>query len=247
MASTAKERLAQISHHFLTKEEAGTQHSFKAYVVAVMNDLQHCMGLAPLALAQALQSRDRVTAILHTEGQPYISYGLASKDDGLSWQLKPSELIDTDAWLKAIGMSVSPELILMPISSSKSPVIDYCDVVVLSVHASKVGVCDAYQHIKRLAIRNKSQRIGVTIINAQDLESAQYFYSSLAEVALRFLDISLVSYSYLSAIAYRPCGNSSVCDMQSQEDKDNLGNIAYLIEEDYQTYCSQPDKVAKKR
>ncbi|KAF0191736.1 MAG: hypothetical protein FD165_1459 [Gammaproteobacteria bacterium] len=200
----SKERLAEISHHFLSEPAVvvDTRHR-PSFMPVLLDDVAdvwvaHC-------IARALTTRKRPSTVVYVERemQQAALDTLANIDRrGLVVPLtRRGDWNDHNAaqlrLLKSMGTQNSQhKFCLIPISNLQTPVLDIFDRLLMPVAPGLAALRSAYLRIKRLS-SNANPMIGVTIIACDNQEDARLYFDKLAVAALRFLRQRLIYCGYI--------------------------------------------------
>lgn len=201
----ARGRLSRISHHFLSE-----QKTTRVLLLAV--DPADRPQLPASRLARALARSGMTTAVL-------------DELDGLSfYPASPSRRFRMEPTLAGERLREyweacrHPAILLMPADNTASEQRTH---LLISVPTDDAGMRRAYLRLKTLVSESRPA-IGATIVGAIDRYQAESAFDRFAAAAKCFLDVELVSYSYLQA------GEESVASIDQQ-----MEPIAELLLEDW--------------
>jgi hypothetical protein len=200
----SKERLAQISHHFLSEPPVAVDTAHRpSFMPVLLNDVAdvwvaHC-------IARALTTRKRPSTVVYVERemqQAALDTRANIDRRGLVVPLtRRGDWHDHNAaqlrLLKAVGTQNSQhKFCLIPISNMQTTVLELFDRLLMPVAPGLDGLRSAYIRIKRLS-GNATPAIGVTIIDCDTEEDARLYFDKLAVAALRFLGQRLMYCGYI--------------------------------------------------
>lgn len=207
-----KERLQQISHHFLSSAPAPGSGGKGPLMVPVFmigeRDSFPCNDLA-----RALLARGRAVQVLDVERDvqepsppdpsqaPHHERSVPPGDDaggnGPARAMGVADLGEIVAGVRAL--KPPPELCLVPLRAVDWPLASFFGSVLLAVPTSREGVTEAYRFAKRAATAGGIASVGVTMVGASDPDSAALHFAKLAEGVVRFLGVEVASYGYVPA------------------------------------------------
>lgn len=200
----SRERLAQISHHFLSEPLAVVETNRNpSFMPVLLNDVAdvwvaHCV-------ARALTTRKRPSTVVYVERemQQAALDALANIDRrGLVVPLtRRGDWNDHNAaqlrLLKAVGAQNSQHrFCLIPISKVQTPVLDIFDRLLMPVAPRMEALRAAYIRIKQMSGK-ATPMIGVTIMDCDGPDDARLYFDKLAVAALRFLGQRLMYCGYI--------------------------------------------------
>lgn len=203
-APGSKERLAQISHHFLSEPPVIVETERRpSFMPVLLNDVAdvwvaHC-------IARALTTRKRPSTVVYVERdmQQAALDTLANIDRrGLVVPLtRRCDWNDHNAaqlrLLKAVGTQHSQHrFCLIPISNMQTPVLELFDRLLMPVTPGLDSLRNAYVRIKRLS-GAATPAIGITVFNCDTREEADRYFEKLAVAASRFLGQHLIYCGYI--------------------------------------------------
>lgn len=207
-ASTSRERLEKISHHFLTgpgsrtRPEAGHPHVMP--IVSVSGDVP----FPHHSLAQALCARGRLARILEVYWGPQESASPTSTPDTSHHTEAAPPLpeggggpaLDSAAIReRAAALDPAPALCLVPLQARHVTVAVEFGGVLMGVPASRDGLLAAYRFSKAALALREGVTLGVTILHARDRPSAALHFEKLADGVRRFLGVEVVSFGFIPA------------------------------------------------
>jgi hypothetical protein len=210
-SGASKQRLAEISHHFLSEPREGEGKPAGRKARPALLPVLPVPGAAdfPFArLTQAFLARGWPTAILdprrgvrdvHTHPIPSApSHPEPSAPpvpaDGGGGPANPAQVVDAARALKP-----APRLCLVPLSVEDWPLPADFLAPLLAVPAGADGVREAYRCLKRIAAAGPLGPVGAVMVQAPDEETAGRHFDKLADGAMRFLGVQVVSFGYLPA------------------------------------------------
>lgn len=200
----SKEKLAQISHHFLSEPLTVVETDRRpAFMPVLLNDVSevwvaHC-------IARALTTRKRPSTVVYVERemQQAALDTLANIDRrGLVVPLtRRGDWNDHNAaqlrLLKAVGVQNSQhKFCLIPVSRIETPVLGIFDRLLMPVASQLDALRNAYVRIKRISA-NANPTIGITVLDCDRREDAQLHFEKLAVAAMRFLGQRLLYCGYV--------------------------------------------------
>lgn len=217
----ARERLAQISHHFLSDTEAAGAGGTIAVRLAVLAVQDSLRALPVHGLARALALRGRAVSIVDLTDGLVSLMRPAVAPEHLSEQAQPSA--GTGASVPAIpGLDIWCDLdTLMVVAQRPEPQLSGCDSVLLPVPCDPQGMYRAYDGAKRLLSCARPSTLGVTITGATGPAQAEAAFDKFARATMRFLGVTPSSYAYLDGTA------------DADQNAIQLSNIAALLLEDW--------------
>lgn len=176
-----RERLARISHHFLTEPEPPPRPAPSLLPVVLDDDSQD---LLVYGLAQTCHARGTITRVLHTEAQLRAA---DSRSSPLYELIAPAALMDQlDEELS--GTKPPPDLCLIPLLTAESPMLANYSHTVLLVPATPAATVRAYLRIKCLRRANPDAQPGIVMLsNDADVDPAA-LYDRISAASRRFLD-----------------------------------------------------------
>jgi hypothetical protein len=207
---SARDRLALISHHYLSiaeepeAEEPVAEGPEQApnndvYTLAVLNTADDGVELPVLSLCRSLAERGHSSAIIDsTTGTKTVSF-ISRNDSQQSMTarhgLHHNALEDVPRRHDKKPHDVHFLLVDSPESSRLSSL----DRVLVTAPATAIGLRHTYISIKRLIAHHDAIQIGVIIAGAADAYLAEGSFNRLATEVHRTLDRDIVSYGYLPA------------------------------------------------
>jgi len=221
-ASTARERLSHISHHFLSddqpvaspvvthtsRETANKLHEQvkQPYVLPILMGMQE--NYFPVyALSQALLAHKKSSAVLLVEGELSASScctvykpSINNVQDQETSQ-GPSYQNPFQQLLEQTGQQHTPDICLIPVAGVTSPYVASSQRILVPVQASLVAIRNAYLHLKRLTGLKQDIAIGIIMLKTDDSAWAGRCFNKLATAAQTFLDMKITSYGYLPDMA----------------------------------------------
>ena len=207
---TARDRLALISHHYLSIAEEpvaeepvaeGPEQAPKndVYTLAVLNTAGDGVELPVLSLCRSLSERGHSSAIIDsTTGTKTVSF-IPRNDSQQSMTarhgLHHNALEDVTRRHDKKPHDVYFLLADRPESSQLSSV----DRVLVTAPATAIGLRHTYISIKQLIAHHDAVQISVIIAGAADAYLAEGSFNRLATEVYRTLDRDILSYGYLPA------------------------------------------------
>lgn len=189
----ARERLAQISHHFLSDAESRVAGAATApgMRVAVLDDPDAPGALPVEGLARILAARGRVVSMFDAAA------GLVSVIRSVETPETP-HAPDSAPSIDAAGGAGNPDTVLV-MARHPTAHLAGCATVLLALPCEPAGMCRAYARIKPLMRSPGAPALGVTVTGAADRAAAQACFDKFARAALGFLGVRALSYGYLGA------------------------------------------------
>lgn len=180
--TTARQRLAEISHHFLSNVDESAAEKVPAqgpsqYTIGLIN---HHASLPHLRLAEALAQEDLTVSI---EAHDSVTRAIFHNHNS------PPLIADNES---LPSQSITLKLYNTTLPSKQ----DLHNLLLLPAQASKEGLRQAFIHLKKLGIQHQS--IGATIIDSPDSRTAHHCFNQLARASHDFLNRSICSFSFLS-------------------------------------------------
>lgn len=176
---TARQRLAEISHHFLgDPEQADTTRSSsplsRPFSIVL---LDHQASLPYLELADALAKLDMTVSVSGNDGTTHAVFQPAADIASQSPSL--------------------PAIALHRHQDSLPGREEACDLVLLPVHASRQGLREAFIHVKKLDLHH--QPVGVTIVGNPAQRMAEQCFNHFALAMHQFLQRRVVSFGFIAS------------------------------------------------
>jgi len=241
---TARDRLAQISHHFLSDDEAtdneishveisGDEASKQAtkndvYKIALLNTAND-RELPVFLLSQQLAARGYSATILDSSAAMNKVSFIRRNDDQqtrtVHHGLHHHSLEDDNRHPGNKPHDVHFLLVDTPESSHLSLV----DRVLVTSPTTAEGQQQAYHAIKQLAEHHDTLQIGVTITGTSDATQAEECFNKLATATHRFLERDLLSYGYLPAASEI---SAETTDDQQPVNSAEIATIARIISDE---------------
>jgi hypothetical protein len=207
---TARDRLAQISHHFLSDDDvsdnagSGDEGSEQApkndvYTLAVLNTENDGNELPVSLLSQQLATRGRSAAILDSSvGMNMVSF-IRRNDNQQARTVHhgPHHHTLEDDTRRPDNKSHDVHFLL--VDTPESSCLSFADKVLVTAPATPEGLQRTYLSIKQLAAYHKAVQVGVTITGTSNATRAEDCFNRLATAVHRFLERDLLSYGYLPA------------------------------------------------
>jgi hypothetical protein len=183
---TARDRLAQISHHFLSdddgNDDAGSDYKESkqapkndVYTLAVLNMENDGEELPVSLLSQQLAARGRSATILDSSAGMNMASSIRRPDNK------------------------SHDVHFLLVDTPESSCLSFANKILLTAPATPEGIQRTYISIKQLAAHHKTVQVGVTITGTSDAIRAEDCFNRLATAVNRFLERDLLSYGYLPA------------------------------------------------
>lgn len=175
---TARDRLAQISHHFLSDDDASVEQECveeeseqfqknDVYTVALLKTATDDDELPVFLLSQQLAAHGHSAAIL-------------------------------DCATRQLGDKLYDVHFLL-VDTPESSCLSSVNKVLVTAPATPEGLKRTYISIKQLASHHNEAQVGVTITGVSDVSSAEYYFNRLATAVHQFLGRNLLNYGYLQA------------------------------------------------
>lgn len=206
---TAKDRLAQISHHFLSDDEVnddkfsgdeGSEQATKndVYALAFLNTANDDE-LPVFLLSQQLAALGRSAVILDSSAAMNKVSFIRRNDDQQSRTvhhgLHHHSLEDGS---RRLG-NKPHDVHFLQVDTPESPCLSLVNKVLVTTPATPEGLQQTYHSIKQLTAHHDAVQIGVTITGTSDVTRAEEYFNKLANATHRFLERDLLSYGYLPA------------------------------------------------
>lgn len=202
--ASSRERLASISHHFLSgSSQSAAQNGDGPLVIPILS----VAGGHPFPstrLKQALLERGRLSHVLNVtrDGQDKSHLKPSKKSHLAQTAPSPNGAGGGPARLDAVlaearALAGQPDVILLPLTSQDVSLISAFGNALLGVPCNPEGLKNAFHLIKRLLAAGVTGTLGVTMVDAANRESAEMHFEKLADGAFRFADVDLVSYGYI--------------------------------------------------
>ena len=209
---TARDRLAQISHHFLSDDEGSAEEESveqecaeeseqvqknDVYTVALLKTANDDDELPVFLLSQQLAMRGHSATILDcATGMNMVSFMNDSQQTRtVHHGLHHHTLEDVTRQLGDKPHDVHFLLVDTPESSHLS----LADKVLVTAPATPEGLQRTYISIKQLASHHNEAQVGVTITGVSDVSRAEYCFNRLETAIHQFLGRNLLNYGYLQA------------------------------------------------
>ena len=192
---SAKDRLAQISHHFLSEEEdirATLGHGMVSWGL-VSPSTMNLIGPWQ-AIGRALAAQDLPPLVIDSTAIPVTAAwildiaDLGSNHDGLAVTYR-HRLSATD---------IEPRVCLVIAALSKHMVLRTCDGILVPACADPTGLRTAYGALKELSALMPKATVGVVVTDVADEDAARQAFGVLSVACQRFLGIHIGSFGYLS-------------------------------------------------
>lgn len=219
----ARDRLARISHHFLSEaENLGIDHAADLRL-AVFDDPDARGRLSIDALARALALEGREVGVIDPPT------GLVSLVRAAA---APEPVVATAPTMDATRAPWKIDTLLIAASRAGKQ-LEGCSSVLLPLPCSRAGMRRAFARLKSLMQDARPPLLGVTVIGAADRASAEACFDRFARATVKFLGLTPQSYAYTGALAHT--------DRQVAQ----LKTIAQLLLQDWQTSAApgQPRSV----
>jgi len=179
--SDSRQRLEQISHHFLSMPQAPPDACPAPFLLPVLLDSEDSH--FPLhAFTQAFAARGRACTVLYPKWEQGQETPLTT-DQLLEEELRHSTPL--------------PEVCLVAVSHCRHPLVQQSGRALLLVHASLEGVRDAYLHLKQIAAGEGRLMVGVIMLGGRDRTAVRRYFSKLATASRRFLNWELMGFGCL--------------------------------------------------
>lgn len=168
-AITSRQRLADISHHFLSSKEDSQLAWRKTRIVPLLL-VSKADDYVAYLLKQAFEEQRRSCVVLNVETQGNL---------GL-----PQTAGDTAA-------ARMPEICLLPLTSTGTTVALQHNKLLLAVPTSLPGVRLAYHLLAQLAAQAENLTVQVIMLDARDAADAQRYFNFLSDSAASLLCVKL--------------------------------------------------------
>lgn len=214
LAHSSRERLAQISHHFLsddmppvtltaTQTNTGSHaitgndrgNPAQPYILPVLMNPLLEFHFPVYALSQALLGYKTSSAVILVEGETQSS----TSSTVFTPHEHTGQAIDQCLITELLqqGRQHGPDICLIPVAAINSPCVIASRRVLIPVQATLNGIRYAYLQLKRLASVGQNIDTGVFIVDCEDPAWARRCFDKLAAGAITFLDQTITSYGYL--------------------------------------------------
>jgi len=220
---SSRERLSQISHHFLSDDQPSAppveshtnrtmsdipgktaEQDKQPFILPILMSTQQKNYFPVYTLSEALLAHNKSSAVLLVEGElsstnsstvfkPHTDHGPTQ----YSANQNPLQHL-----LQQTGYQHKPDIYLIPVASISSPYVKLSQRLLVPVQASLEGIRSAYLHLKGLTAVNRDIAIGIILFTSDDPSWARRCYEKLATAARQFLGLAISSYGYLPDIAY---------------------------------------------
>jgi len=210
-SGASKQRLAEISHHFLSESPEGDDAPAGRKGCAALLPVLPVPGAADFPftrLTQAFLARGWPSNVLdprrgsrdaHTHPSPSAQShpepsAPPAPTGGGSGPANLTAVLDA-----ARDLTPAPRLCLVPLRVEDWPLPAPFLPPLLAVPAGHDGVREAYRCLKRIVAAGHAGPVGAVMVAAPDEASAGRHFDKLADGALRFLGVEVVSYGFLPA------------------------------------------------
>jgi len=192
---SAKDRLAQISHHFLSEEEdirTTPGHGMVSW------------GLVSPSTMNLFGPWQAIGRALATQGVPPLVIDTTAVPVTAAWIL---DIADSGTNLDGLAVTyrhrvsttdVEPPVCLVIASLSKHTVLRACDGILVPARADPSGLRAAYGTLKELSALVPKATVGVVVTDVADEDAARQAFGVLSVACQRFLGIQIGSFGYLS-------------------------------------------------
>ena len=252
LAHSSRERLSQISHHFLsddtpsvtptatqtkTRSRAVTGkdrvNTVQAYMLPVLMNPHLEYHFPVYALSQALLGHKTSSAVILVEGETKSSTSSAvftpHEHPGQAMdQCLINDLLQQDR-------QHGPDIYLVPVAAINLPCVITSRRVLIPVQASLNGIRSAYLQLKHLASVERDIDVGIIILDSQDPVWARRCFDKLASGARTFLDQPITSYGYLPDSIYPDTLHTRQLDYP-QDIPSGIMDVADMILADLEKY-----------
>ncbi|HEX9627415.1 MAG TPA: hypothetical protein VGA00_10810 [Acidiferrobacterales bacterium] len=179
-AGGARERLARISHHFLSEPERTAVPAPSLLPVLLDDAAQDAL---VYGLAQTCHARGTVTRVLHVEPR------LRAADPRSSplYELAAPAALARRVEEELSGTKLPPDLCLIPLTDDAVPALADYTHVMLYVPATPEATLQAYLRIKRLLGANPDVAPGVVMLTGDNRDDSHALFDKLAAAGRRFL------------------------------------------------------------
>jgi len=214
---TARQRLAEISHHFLDDNDKNNDH--RDEVKQKNKQLPY-----KLAIATPLYSSFPHYVLTAFLGELGIATDIIDERGSTPCHtlIRPTSLTSNTQEKK------NPDIqLILPGKVSKQSK-QYCHTLLIPVIASKAGMRHAFICIKKYLGSLSTHCIGINIVDAEDKQTAQRCYKTLAIAIQKFLGHLPASYSQL----------------ESEHPENQMINIAELIQQDLEQWQAKQTRTS---
>ena len=192
---SAKDRLAQISHHFLSEEEdvrATLGHGMVSWGL-VSPSTMNLFGPWQ-AIGRALAARGLPPLVIDTTAIPITAaWILDIADSGSNLGGLAATYRDR---ISATGGE--PHVCLVIAGQPKHTSLRACDGILVPACADPAGLRTAYGILKELSALMPEAKIGVVVTDVSDEDAARRAFGALSAASQRFLGREIGSFGYLS-------------------------------------------------
>ncbi|MFQ5471197.1 MAG: hypothetical protein ACE5EH_13015 [Gammaproteobacteria bacterium] len=200
-STTSRERLSQISHHFLSDQQHIAEKLATRFVLPVFQSDQ--ANFPCIELAKALTNHGIAVIILNLGGHDQqsaisMSHVQPVKSVTESTDHQPESLVEGLIDNIYTQQQTDKNVILLPFNLSTIRYTGECKNILMTVDASAQGIKSCYEDIRKLITLKPEIGIGVTITNAKNASDAQHRYEKLAIATHRFMNLTINSYGYIT-------------------------------------------------
>lgn len=197
----ARERLARISHHFLSDAPTPITDGSAVLRIAVSVDPDAPRDLPVDDLGRVLGLRGRAVNVIDlATGLMSLVRPVPASGHIAGPRYSTDELTDPAAAIRDLDIREDADLLVV-VAQRAEPQLPACDLVLLPVPCDPGGMYRAYCRAKTLLRCTPSRMLGVTITGAADRASAESGFDKFARATLRFLGVKPISYAYLTGAA----------------------------------------------
>jgi len=192
---SAKDRLAQISHHFLSEEEdIRTTPGHRIVSWGLVSPSTMNLFGPWQAIGRALAAQGLAPLVIDTTAIPVTA----------AWIL---DIADSGSNLDGLAVTyrhrvsatgVEPGVCLVIANLSKRTALRACDGILVPACADPTGLRAAYGALKELSALMPKVAVGVVVTDVADEDAARRAFGVLSVACQRFLGIQIGSFGYLS-------------------------------------------------
>jgi hypothetical protein len=192
---SAKDRLAQISHHFLSEEED---------IRATLGHGMTSWGLVSPSTMNLFGPWQAIGRALAAQGLPPLVIDTSAIPVTAAWIL---DIADPGSNLNGLAetyrqrvraMDVEPRVCLVIAGLSRHTALRACDGILVPACADPTGLRAAYGALKELSALVPKATFGVVVTDVADEDAARRAFGVLSVASQRFLGRQIGSFGYLS-------------------------------------------------
>ena len=215
LASQSKQRLADISHHFLSDADERTPVWQNSHFIPVLLGSRSDDYIV-YELERAFNQQHHTSMVLNIEGlgsSQALSTRVSDKFSAQSIECTAEDRI-------------LPEYCLIPVTSPSTTLALQCERLVIAVHASLSGVRIAYNQLSFLASLQTNFNVCIVMFGARSGGEAMRFFHFLCRNARSLLELKLECGGYV----LQP---GAQWNETQQDSRAGMKNVAHFIAESY--------------